>query len=382
MEHLVLLGATGSIGQQTLEVIRQHPTLFKLYGVSAGNNITALISIITEFKPEHVCVKEVADMAKLARTFPGTKFYFGEKGLEQLATLAKTTKLINALIGFVGLKPTLLAIEAGIDIALANKETLVVAGKLVTELAQKHQVKLLPIDSEHSAIFQCLQGNQTKDVRQLIITASGGSFRQKKRSELKDVSVKEALAHPNWQMGAKITIDSATMMNKGLEVIEAHWLFNLPYEKISVLLHPESIVHSLVEFIDNSLLAQLGTANMLVPIQYALTYPKRYPLAITETLDLAKVATLNFSELDQTRFPFIKLAYQVGEKGGNLPAIMNGANEAAVALFLAEKIDFLKIEELVFAACKNLPFIAEPTLAEIIAADQAARTFVLASVKE
>lgn len=382
MEYLVVLGVTGSIGQQTLEVIRQHEDLFNLYGISAGHQINELIKIIDEFKPEHVTVINETDAVTLSKKYPDIFFYYGEEGLLNLATLPKTTKLINALMGFVGLKPTIEAIKNGVDIALANKETLVAAGNIVTELANKHQVKILPIDSEHSAIFQCLQGNSFKEIKKIVITASGGSFRNIERSELENVTVKQALKHPNWSMGAKITIDSATMMNKGLEVIEAHHLFNLPYDKIEVILHPESIVHSLVEFVDNSCLAQLGTANMMVPIQYALSYPKRIPLLINESLNLKEVATLNFKELSFVRFPLIKLAYEVGEKGGNLPAIMNAANEIAVDLFLNEKIKFLEIESLVMKACQELEFIKKPTLEEIIESDLKARQYIRDLVKE
>ena len=382
MEYLVILGVTGSIGQQTLEVVRQHPDKFKILGVSAARNIKQLEIVINEFEPAYVTVLEAETAELLKGKYPTITFFSGEKGLETLATIQGTTKLVNALIGFVGLKPTLAAIKAGINIALANKETLVAAGEIVSQLALKHQVTIIPIDSEHSAIFQCLKGNLNKEVKKIVLTASGGSFRDKSRAELKTVTVQEALKHPNWTMGAKITIDSATMMNKGLEVIEAHHLFQIPYQNIEVILHPESIIHSLVEFVDNSWLAQLGSADMMVPIQYALTYPKRFPLEIQEKLDLIKQKSLNFQAMSFERFPLLKLAYEVGLKGGNLPAIMNGANEAAVALFLEEKISFLMIEKLVKKTTTELEYLRTPSLKEIIASDQRARDYVYQLAKE
>lgn len=280
-----------------------------------------------------------------------------------------------------GLLPTLKAIECRKDIALANKETLIVGGKFVKAAVKEYGVSLKPIDSEHSAIFQCLQGNAHSSVEKLIITASGGSFRDRSRDQLQGVTVKEALSHPNWSMGAKITIDSATMMNKGFEVIEAHYLFDIDYDKIEVLLHRESIVHSLVQYCDHALMAQLGTADMRLPIQYALTHPARLPLMNSETLDLAKIGTLHFEKADFDRYPLLGLAYKAGRLEGNACAIMNAANEEAVALFLAGKITFLDIETYVFKAVESIEFIENATLEDIIRSDGAARAFVNEAVK-
>lgn len=381
MEFLVVLGATGSIGQQTLEVIQQHSDQFSLLAVSGGDNIEVLLKIIDTMKPPFVCVKNTSDIAKVKALHPKLTVCSGDEGLVQLATLPQATKVVNALVGFVGLQPTLAAIDAGKTIALANKETLVVAGSLVMELAEKKQVSIFPIDSEHSAIFQALQGNRREDVKNLIITASGGSFRDKTRQELKTVTINEALNHPNWQMGAKITIDSATMMNKGFEVIEAHWLFQMPYNQIKVLMHQESIVHSLVEYIDGSIIAQLGNADMRVPIQYALSYPKRYALR-HQPFSLADYSSLHFSQPDFKRYPLLALAYKVGEQGGNLPVVMNAANEVAVALFLKGTISFLAIEQLVITACQKIEYVSKVTLDDIIRYDKQARELVYDLAKE
>jgi 1-deoxy-D-xylulose-5-phosphate reductoisomerase len=280
------------------------------------------------------------------------------------------------VIGSVGLNPTLQAIESGKTIAIANKETLVTAGHLVMETAKRNNVALLPVDSEHSAIFQCLQGEQEKTIERLILTASGGSFRDRTRKELEGVTVKEALNHPNWSMGAKITIDSATMMNKGLEVIEAHWLYDIPYEKIDVLLHKESIIHSMVEFQDTSIMAQLGTPDMRVPIQYALSYPDRLPLASSRRLNLAQIGKLHFQEMDTTRFRCMQFAYEAGKKGGTLPTVLNAANEVAVAAFLDEKITFLQIEDLIEKALSKHDVIQNPDLSIIQEVDKEARHYV------
>lgn len=283
---------------------------------------------------------------------------------------------MNAVLGSVGLRPTLQAIEAGKTIAIANKETLVTAGHLVMAAAEKHNVALLPVDSEHSAIFQCLQGEKEKNIARLILTASGGSFRDRTREELKNVTVQEALNHPNWSMGAKITIDSATMMNKGLEVIEAHWLFHLPYEQIDVILHRESIIHSMVEFQDSSVIAQLGTPDMRVPIQYALSYPDRLPLPSARRLNLLEAGKLHFQPMDQKRFRMLALAYQAGKAGGTVPTVLNAANEAAVAAFLDGKITFLQIDEMVERALEKHQSIMQPDLETIQQTDKETRNFV------
>lgn len=370
------MGATGSIGTQTLAIIREHPEEFKLAAFSAGKNIDIARKIIVEFQPELVSVQNKEDCNTLKAEFPHIKFTYGDAGLIEIAVFQKADLLVNAVLGSVGLDPTLQAIESGKTIALANKETLVTAGHLVMEAARRNQVALLPVDSEHSAIFQALQGEQEKNIERIILTASGGSFRDRTREELENVTVEEALHHPNWSMGAKITIDSATMMNKGLEVIEAHWLFNMPYEKINVLLHRESIIHSMVEFHDSSIIAQLGTPDMRVPIQYALAYPDRLPLPSANRLNLAKVGELHFQEMDFERFRCLEYAYTAGKIGGTMPTVLNAANETAVALFLEGKIRFLQIEDLIEKALSSHKAIDHPSLKVIQEADKETREYV------
>lgn len=301
--------------------------------------------------------------------------------MEVLAKLADYDILLNALVGFVGLNPTLTAINKGKDIALANKECLVVAGEFVMEACCRNNVRLLPVDSEHSAIFQALQGNDYKKIKRIILTASGGSFRDYSRDMLQHVSKEETLQHPNWQMGAKITVDSATMMNKGFEVIEAHWLFGIDYDDIEVVMHRESIVHSLVEYIDNSIIAQMGIPDMRLPIQYALSYPQRLPLPQVEGYDFKNRISLSFEPIDFQRYPLLGLAYEVGQKKGNLPAIMNAANEEAVAAFLNDQISFLEIEEYVISACRELDYQKDVILNDVFTADQKARKYVRERIK-
>ncbi len=373
MKYISLLGATGSVGTQTLDVIREHPDSFKLVAFSSGRNIELTRQIIAEFQPALVSVTEKEDCEKLKVEFANTKFTFGQEGLVEVAVFDKADILVNAVLGSVGLYPTLQAIEAKKTIAIANKETLVTAGHLVMEAAKKNNVPILPVDSEHSAIYQCLQGEKEKNIERLIITASGGSFRDLSRADLQHVTVEDALKHPNWSMGAKITIDSATMMNKGLEVIEAFWLFALPYDQIDVLLHKESIIHSMVEFHDSSVIAQLGTPDMKVPIQYALTYPDRLPLRSSERLDLAKIGKLHFQEMDLERFRCLHFAIEAGKAGGTLPTVLNAANEVAVSRFLKGEISFLQIEELIERALNNHRLIANPSLAIIQEVDQETR---------
>jgi 1-deoxy-D-xylulose-5-phosphate reductoisomerase len=370
------MGATGSIGTQTLDIIREHPEEFKLAAFSVGKNIEMARKIIVEFNPELVSVQDLADCNTLKLEFPNVKFTYGEEGLVETAVYPKADILVNAVLGSVGLNPTLMAIESGKVIAIANKETLVTAGHLVMEAAKRNNVPLLPVDSEHSAIFQALQGENSKNIERLILTASGGSFRDRTRQDLENVTVEEALNHPNWSMGAKITIDSATMMNKGLEVIEAHWLFDMPYEKIDVLLHKQSIIHSMIEFHDSSIIAQLGTPDMRVPIQYALTYPDRLPLPSSKRLNLAQVGTLHFKEMDTERFRCLQFAYEAGRKGGTLPTVMNAANEAAVAAFLEGKIRFLQIEDLIEKAMETHQTIEHPSLSVIQEVDKETRQYV------
>jgi len=365
VKYISLLGATGSIGTQTLDVIKHNPESFQLVAFSSGKNIELTKKIISEFQPYFVAVADKQDCDQLKQEFPAVQFSYGQEGLVEAAVYPKADILVNAVLGSVGLQPTLQAIEANKTIAIANKETLVTAGHLVMEAAKRNNVAVLPVDSEHSAIFQCLQGEQEKNIERLIVTASGGSFRELARADLKHVTREDALNHPNWSMGAKITIDSATMMNKGLEVIEAHWLFSLPYDKIDVLLHKESIIHSMVEFHDSSVMAQLGSPDMRVPIQYALTYPDRIPLQGANRLDLASIGKLHFQEMDFDRFRCLRYAYEAGRAGGTLPTVLNAANEIAVAKFLAGEISFLQIEELIEQAINNHQNIANPSLAVI-----------------
>ncbi|MBR3356919.1 MAG: 1-deoxy-D-xylulose-5-phosphate reductoisomerase [Solobacterium sp.] len=368
MKRLVILGASGSIGMQTIDVVLQHPSEFTITALGVGRNIEQLRNILTQIDVKVVSVQREEDAVQLAELYPQIRFYHGEEGLITLASSRDYDILVNALVGFAGFMPTLAAIESGHDVALANKETLVCGGSLIEKALDKYGRKLYPIDSEHSAVFQAMQGNDPEDVKRLIITASGGSFRNLTREQLKDVTVEQALAHPNWSMGAKITIDSADMMNKGFEVIEAHWLFRMPYEKIDVLMHPESVIHSMVEYVDHSVMAQLGVPDMRLPIQYALTVPKRWPLN-EESLDLAEIGALHFSRPDTERFPLLALAYEAGRKGGNLCAVMNAANEAANLAFREGRIPFLMIEEIVTGAVRECRWDPMDTVEALFEAD-------------
>ncbi|ABO66483.1 1-deoxy-D-xylulose 5-phosphate reductoisomerase [Geobacillus thermodenitrificans NG80-2] len=377
LKYISILGASGSIGTQTLDVIRAHPDKFRLAAASVGKNVEAARRLISEFSPRLVAVADRGAYETLYSEYGGRlAIVYGEEGLVEAAVCSEADIVVTAVVGSIGLVPTLKAIEAGKTIALANKETLVVAGHLVTAAAEKHNVPLLPVDSEHSAIFQCLQGEKHEHVEKLILTASGGSFRDKTREELAHVTVEEALCHPNWSMGAKITIDSATMMNKGFEVIEAHWLFRLPYERIEVVLHRESVIHSLVEFRDTSVLAQLGTPDMRVPIQYALTYPERLPLSVAKPLNLATLGTLHFAPVDFDRYRCLRFAYEAGKRGGSLPVVLNAANEEAVAAFLAGRIPFLAIEEWIERALERHRLVSDPQLEEIREIDADTRAYV------
>lgn len=375
MKKIALLGSTGSVGTNTLQVVTQHPDQFQVVALAAGANTDLLLEQIQIFQPNLVSVGSEKVAQELRNALGGQRkpeIVYGEKGLLDVATHPEADFVLTAIVGSLGVAPTLAAIEAGKTIGLANKETLVSAGHIVMQAAKEKGVSIIPVDSEHSAIFQCLQGERKEDISRLIITASGGSFRDKTRAELEGVTVGEALAHPNWSMGAKITIDSATMMNKGLEVIEAHWLFDLPYEKIDCILHYESIIHSMVEYKDRAVMAQLGTPDMRVPIQYALSYPNRLPLQ-TEQLDLMKIGTLHFAQMDFTRYPLLKLAYDCGKLGGTAPTVMNAANEIAVARFLQGEISFLEIEQIVEKVCSLHQMKPAPCLEEILEADQWAR---------
>lgn len=382
MKKICVLGVTGSIGTQTVDVVKNHSEDFEIVAMSAGRNITLLEEIMKDIHVSHICVQREEDYNYLKNKYKDCHFYFGENGLIHIATLQDVDVVLNAIVGFAGLLPTMKAIESKKDIALANKETLVVAGHLIMPLIKKYNVSLLPVDSEHSAIFQSMNGEHHGDIENIILTASGGSFRDKTRDELKNVTVEQALKHPNWSMGAKITIDSATLFNKGLEVMEARWLFDIDYDHIQVLIHPESIVHSMVEYRDTSVIAQLGTPDMRLPIQYALTYPRRFPLLGSNRLSLAKVGTLHFVEPDFERFHALKLAYDAGRQGGSMPCVLNGANEQANALFLNKKINFLDIERLVEEAMNAHEWIGHPSLEQLLEIDQWARQFVLNRVGE
>ncbi|MBP1904152.1 1-deoxy-D-xylulose-5-phosphate reductoisomerase [Paenibacillus turicensis] len=365
MKKIAVIGSTGSVGTQTLDVVKKNPERFSIEALAAGSNINLLLEQVQQFRPKMVSVgtKELAD--KISSALPsGTSVFYGEEGLIQVAAHNDAELVITAIVGSVGLPATLAAISAGKHIGLANKETLVTAGHIVMELAREKNVAILPVDSEHSAIFQCLNGENIKEVAGITITASGGSFRDRTRQQLENVTVEDALKHPNWSMGAKITIDSATMVNKGLEVIEAHWLFGLPYEQIGVVLHPESIVHSFVEYRDSSIIAQLGTPDMRIPIQYALSYPERIP-SKSSRLSLTQVGALHFKEMDFERFPCLKMAYDCGKIGGTAPTVFNAANEIAVARFLNKEISFLQIEEIIEKMIAKHSVIQNPNLEEI-----------------
>lgn len=381
VKKISLLGATGSIGIQTLDIIKEHPDKFQLVAFSAGKNIEITKQIIRDYSVPLVSVLFEEDAVLLGKEFPRTELVFGDQGLVQVAAHANADVLVNAVLGSVGLRPTLEAIKKGITIAIANKETLVTAGHLVMNAAKQYNVPILPVDSEHSALFQAMNGEKRSEIAKLIITASGGSFRDFTREELKSVTVKDALNHPNWSMGSKITIDSATMMNKGLEVIEARVLFDIPYDDIEVLLHRESIIHSLVEFQDTSVIAQLGTPDMRVPIQYALSYPERLTRESAPRLNLAQIGKLHFEEMDYTRYHALKLAIDAGRAGGTMTTVLNAANEAAVSLFLQEKIGFLTIDELIERAMDEHTNLSNPDLETILHVDAKTRKSIENMVK-
>lgn len=373
MKKIALLGSTGSIGTQTLDIVDQHQDHFAVVALSAGNNIELLQQQIEKFSPKLVSVatKELADQLALLVSKP-VKIVYGEQGLIEVAVIEEADIVVTAIMGSRGLPATLAAIEAGKHIGLANKETLVTAGHIVMERARAHGVQILPIDSEHSAIFQSLNGESRQKIERLTLTASGGSFRDYTREQLTNVTVEQALKHPNWSMGAKITIDSATMANKGLEVIEAHWLFDVSYDQVDVVIHPESIIHSYVEFVDRSVIAQLGMPDMRVPIQYALTYPERMTNN-TERLSLAKIGQLNFRPMDVVRYPMLRLAFECGKAGLSAPTVYNAANEVAVDRFLKKEISFLDIERVVEQTLSRHVEGKVDTIEAIVAVDQEAR---------
>jgi len=366
MKKLTILGSTGSIGTQTLEIVREYPNLFQIQGLTCNQNIELLEKQIFEFKPKYVCVmnEEAAEKLK-PKISPAITVYTGLEGLINISTESKCDILLTAVVGSIGLLPTYEAIKKGIDIALANKETLVTAGEIIMAEAKKSGSKILPVDSEHSAIFQCLQGNDMSSVEKIILTASGGSFLRTSLETLKFVKPEEALKHPNWDMGKKITIDSATMMNKGLEVIEAKWLFDLSIDQIDVVIHPESIIHSMVQYQDRSVIAQMGLPDMKLPILYALNYPKRIKTDY-EPLDLTKIGQLNFLAPDLEKFRALSLAYESIKIGHTMPVVLNTANEIYVQKFLENKIKFLEIAEYVEREMEQHDIINNPTIEDII----------------
>ena len=382
MKKIALLGATGSIGTNTIDVVQAYPERFKIISLTFHRNEQKGREIIKKLHPQFVGVGSLTLKNQLEKEFPEIRFGFGEEGLVEAATLADVDIVLTAVTGSVGLMPTMAAIRSKKDIALANKETLVMAGQWVMAAAREHQVRILPVDSEHSAIFQCLEGQPVGNVKELVITASGGSFRDLTREELKTVTLEQALKHPNWSMGKKITIDSSTMMNKGLEVIEAHWLFDVEYDKIKVVLHKDSVVHSMIVLQDGAYLAQLGASDMREPIQYALTYPERLPIKNEKAFDLTQIGQLHFDKMDFQRFPMLALAFSVGKKGGAYPTVYNAANEIAANAFIEGKIPYLAIEALVEKAVNEYQETTEVTFEEVIKVDKETRKNVESWIKK
>lgn len=370
MKKISLLGSTGSIGTQTLEVVREHGDI-QVVALAAGTRIEELAKQIREFRPKLACVatKEGASELKLLVSDMNVKIVYGSQGLIEAATLDLTDMVVTAVVGMMGIVPTIEAIKAHKDIALANKETLVTAGHIIMKLAKEHRVSIYPVDSEHSAIFQCLHGENKKELDKILLTASGGPFRGKNAEFLRTVQLEDALKHPNWSMGKKITVDSATMVNKGLEVIEAQWLFNIPFDKIQVIVQPQSIIHSMVQFIDGSILAQMGNPDMRIPIQYALYYPNRRNLDI-KPLDLYELGQITFEKPDIETFKGLAYAYKAVKKGGNVPTVFNAANEYAVRCFLNKKITFLQIYDMIEYAMSVIPFIDNPNIEQILETEQ------------
>ena len=371
MKKIAILGSTGSIGTQTLEIVRANPEL-EVVGLAAGSNVELLEAQIREFHPEKAAVwsEERAKELRLRIADTDTKVCSGMDGLIEIAVMEGAQMVVTAIVGMIGIRPTMEAIKAGKDIALANKETLVTAGHLIMPLAERRGVSILPVDSEHSAIFQSLQGNEANQVKKILLTASGGPFRGKKQEELLEIRAQDALKHPNWTMGAKITIDSSTMVNKGLEVIEAKWLFGLGVEDVQVVVQPQSVIHSMVEYADGAVMAQLGTPDMKLPIQYALYYPERRYLP-GERLDFWKIGKLDFEKPDMDTFYALKLAYEAGEKGGSLPTVFNAANELAVSMFLKGDIKYLEIVEIIEDCMSVHKNIEIPSLEQILETEAA-----------
>ena len=377
MKKIAILGSTGSIGTQTLDVISQHPQDLSVVALAAGSNIVLLEQQIRQYHPLIAAVwdaKKAAEL-KIAVSDLDVKIVSGMEGMIEVVTLPEADIVVTAVVGMIGIRPTMEAIKAGKDIALANKETLVTAGHLIMQMAKDYHVQILPVDSEHSAIFQSLKGEHASGIRRILLTASGGPFRGKTLDELADVQVEDALKHPNWSMGHKITIDSATMVNKGLEVIEAKWLFGVDLDQIQVVVHPQSVIHSAVEFQDHAVIAQLGTPDMRLPIQYALYYPQRRTLS-GKRLDFYELANLTFEKPDLDTFTGLKLAMEALKQGGNIPTAFNAANERAVAKFLDRKIRFLEIPEIIAACMEHCTYIAHPGVEEILDTEQAAYEYI------
>jgi len=381
MKRIAILGSTGSIGTQALDVVREQPAHFQVEVLTCGNNCDLLIRQALEFKPNAVVIGDVAQLDRVKDAlFPeGIKVYAGADALEQVVAMEGVELVLTALVGFAGLRPTLAAIAAGRHIALANKETLVVAGELITKAAREKGVNIYPVDSEHSAIFQCMVGEWHNPIEKIVLTASGGPFRGKSREELAKVTKAQALKHPNWDMGAKITIDSASLMNKGLEAIEAKWLFNLKAEQIEIVVHPQSIIHSVVQFGDGSMKAQLGLPDMKLPIQYAMAYPDRLPTTWPR-FDFTKYPAFTFEQPDLATFRNLALALEAMDKGGNAPCVLNAANEVAVELFLKDRIGFLEMSDLIAHTLEAVPFVINPALADLEASDTEARRVARAQI--
>ncbi|EJW92219.1 1-deoxy-D-xylulose-5-phosphate reductoisomerase [gut metagenome] len=377
MKRIAILGSTGSIGTQALDVIRQHPSEFEARVLTAGSNWELLVKQAREFHPDAVVIANESHYDAVCEALADLpiKVYTGSDALCQVVASDSIDLVLTAMVGFAGLRPTVVAIQAGKTLALANKETLVVAGRLIRNLCEQYRVGILPVDSEHSAIFQSINGEAHNRVRRILLTASGGPFRHFTVDQLRDVTPAQALQHPNWKMGAKITIDSATMMNKGFEMIEARWLYDVKPRDIQVVVHPESVIHSAVEFDDGAVMAQLGTPDMRLPIQYAFSYPRRLPLN-GEPLDLFSLGALHFERPDEERFPCLRLAYEAIERGGNMPCILNAANEVTNLAFREGKISFYDISDFTERAMKQMSFLAEPTLDELFETDAQTRQMV------
>lgn len=381
-KNITILGSTGSIGTQALEVIQEHPDLFEVYAITAGNNVDLLIQQARKFQPEFVVIGNEIHYQKLKEALADmpVKVFAGEDAIAQVAEMDAVDIVLTAMVGYAGLKPTIHAIKAGKKIALANKETLVVAGELINELAHQYKAAILPVDSEHSAIYQCLAGESGNEIEKLILTASGGPFRTWSWSELEKATPAQALKHPNWDMGAKITIDSATMINKGFEVIEAKWLFGVAPSAIEVVVHPQSIIHSMVQFADGSIKAQLGLPDMKLPIQYAFTYPDRVETKYPR-LDFGLCSQFTFERPDLERFRNLALAFDAMERGGNMPCILNAANEVVVASFLQGKTGFLEMSDIIEKTMSDSHFIQQPGYEDYVATDKAVRAFTQSLIK-